>query len=294
MFASFLPSKDQVQVALLRLLGKLPLSLGRKIGASIGWLLSHSNNYNTRITKENIQRCFAHLSLDEQQQLVRQSLKHTGMLSIEMFMVWCKSASWLEAHITGVKGFDIYERALEQGRGVILLAPHLGNWEVIGQYVAPRHAIMNMYTPPKSPEMDELITQSRKKTGGLVAPANARGLAMLLKHLKAGKTVGILPDQVPEDLNRSSIIAPFFNHPAHTMTLVSQMIKKTGCCAVAVVAVRVKGGFELQFSEVEEALYSEDKLISVTALNRIVEQLVEKIPEQYQWEYKRFKGIKKT
>lgn len=293
MFASFLPSKGQIQVALLRLFGRLPLSLGRRIGAFFGGLLSYTNNYNTRITRENIAHCFPQLSQSEQKQLVRKSLAHTGMLSIEMSMVWCKSATWLEKQIITVKGFERYEDALNQGQGVILLAPHLGNWEVIGQYVAPRHSLMNMYTPPKSLEMDALVAQSRTKTGGLVAPANSRGLAMLLKHLKAGHTVGILPDQVPDDKNRSSLIAPFFNQPAHTMTLVTQMIRKTQCRAIAVVAVRVKGGFELQFTEVDNDLYSEDDVNSVTALNRTVQHLVENIPEQYQWEYKRFKGIKK-
>jgi len=115
---------------------------------------------------------------------------------------------------------------------------------------------------------------------------------MLLKHLKAGHTIGILPDQVPDDKNRGSIIAPFFAQPAHTMTLVTQMLKKVQCQIVVVVAVRVKGGFELQITAAPQGLYSEDTQTSVSAMNQTLQALIEKIPEQYQWEYKRFKGIK--
>lgn len=292
MSSSFLPTKGRIQVVLLRLFGYLPLSVGRTLGSFIGYLLSYTKNYNSHTTKINIHLCYPHLSSQEKQQLIRSSLEHTGMLAFEMAMVWHKPYSWLEKHITAIKGFELYEAALAKGRGVILLAPHLGNWEVIGQYVSTRYPLMNMYEPPASPELDQLISASRNKTGGLVAPANTRGLAMLLKHLKAGHTVGILPDQVPEDRNRGGITAPFFNQPAYTMTLVTQMIKKTKCQAMSIVAVRVKDGFELRFSEVPDALYSEDERVSVTALNQNVQNLVEKIPEQYQWEYKRFKGVK--
>ena len=287
-----LPTTGQLQVAVLRLLGSLPLFFGRKLGRFIGRLLSVTNNYNSRITKANIHHCFVELTPEEKHKLIRSSLEHTGMLSFEMAMVWHKPYSWLEQHITAVKGFDLYEAALAKGNGVILLAPHLGNWEVIGQYVSTRYPLMNMYEPPANSELDKLMSDSRNKTGGLVAPANARGLAMLLKHLKAGHTVGILPDQVPEDRKRGGITAPFFNQPAYTMTLVTQMLKKTGCKAINIVAMRVPKGFELQFSEVPDALYSEDEVTSVTALNQNVQNLVEKIPEQYQWEYKRFKGVK--
>ena len=291
MALSFLPTKGRVQVSLLRLVSLLPLSAGRLLGRALGRLLSYTNNYTTRVTRENIAQCFAHLDKRQQQALVQASLEHTGMLSIEMAMVWCKPPQWLNERIVDVKGKHLFDAELNKGKGLIVLAPHLGNWEALGQYLAKHASIMNMYTPPKVAEMDALIANSRTKTGAQVAPANQRGLVMLLKHLKAGHAIGILPDQVPDDKERGSLIAPFFDRPAQTMRLVSQMLKKTQCRAIGAVAKRVDGGFEIAFTQVPDELYSDDEVTSVTALNQLVQTLVEASPAQYQWEYRRFKGV---
>lgn len=110
---------------------------------------------------------------------------------------------------------------------------------------------------------------------------------MLFKTLQAGNIVGILPDQVP-DADSGSEIAPFFNQPALTMTLVHGLIQRTGCALCSCYAERVPGGFKMVIMDADPAIYSEDQQTSVAGLNASVAACVRRAPAQYQWEYKRF------
>jgi KDO2-lipid IV(A) lauroyltransferase len=124
-------------------------------------------------------------------------------------------------------------------------------------------------------------------------PTNARGVSALLKHLRKGGITCILPDQVPDLNENSGVFAPFFNHSAYTMTLATQLSKKTNSYLFAATAKRISGGFEIKYSKPNDAIYDKDSLIAVTAMNKLVEQCVREMPEQYQWEYKRFKRTPK-
>ena len=118
-------------------------------------------------------------------------------------------------------------------------------------------------------------------------PTNVRGVAGLVKALKRGETTAILPDQQP-GLN-SGILAPFMGVPVPTMTLVTNLINRSASRALMATALREPGGWRIHFLPVSEALYSDDQLTAVSALNQDVERIVALAPEQYQWEYKRFR-----
>lgn len=271
-------------------LSHLPLSLGRSLGRLIGWLFwLVPNNYNRKVTLTNIRLCFPELSPAAQKQLAKDSLQQTGMLMVEVAGIWKHPWEKLKAYIIEVEGREQLDRAIAANKGVILLAPHLGNWEIIGEYMSEFTEILNLYEPPSSEVMHQIIHHGRTKSGQQLAPTNQRGIAALLKHLRKGKVTGILPDQVPESRDRGGVYAPFFKHPAYTMTLASQLIQKTGCRAVFVVAERIEKGYKMHFVEASEAVYHPDETTSVTAINQMTEALVRQMPAQYQWEYKRFK-----
>ncbi len=284
-------SKGKIIVLLFTLVGKLPLWAGRGLGALLGLLLSYVPNYSKRVTQANIELCFPERQPREQQQLMRQSLQHTGMLALEMAAIWQKPYPWLQQHIKKINGQQIIDAALKKDKGLMVLAPHLGNWEVVGLYVATLAPLVSLYEPPTTPEMDAFIQQGRTKTGAQLAPTNQRGIACLLKHLRQGHIVGILPDQVPENHDRGGDYTPFFKHPAYTMTLATQLIQKTQCAVVCAVAERTCGGFNIRFTEVPTAVYSQQTSESIGGINQLIETLVRTMPEQYQWEYKRFKRL---
>ncbi|MBX2808057.1 MAG: lysophospholipid acyltransferase family protein [Cellvibrionaceae bacterium] len=283
--------KGHIIAGLLTLAGKLPLWAARCLGSAAGTLLWYLPNYSQHVTQRNIALCFPELSPAQQRQLMRRSLQHTGMLALEMALVWHRPYAWLQQRIKSIEGQAIVDAALSTNKGLMVLAPHLGNWEVVGAYMATLTPMVNLYEPPALPAVDALIQRGRSKTGAQLAPTNPRGIARLLKQLRRGDAVGILPDQVPEHHDRGGAYASFFAHPAYTMTLATQLLQKTQCTIVFAVAQRIKGGFKLTFTEAPTAIYSEQTRESVSGINHLTETLVRQIPAQYQWEYKRFKRL---
>ena len=272
----------------LRLCSWLPLSGARAVGRGIGQLSWLLGGRNRKVTERNIQLAFPELAAGEQKALARRSLVATSELAAEMGHVWLRSWDYVQGLMLRVHGAEQISEALAGGRGVIILAPHLGNWEVIGLHLATLGSTVSLYEPPKIKALGPMIEASRQRSGATLVPTDARGLARLLKSVKGGHISGILPDQAPADIN-SGENSPFMGRPAFTGTLASNMIRRTGALAVFGFARRVPGGFELHYLPAEDALYDEDTATSLAALNRGVEACVRHCVEQYQWEYKRFR-----
>ena len=211
----------------------------------------------------------------------------TGRVAAELPLVWVKPYVWLESRIINTRQSELLDQALKNEAGLVLLLPHLGNWEIFGPYIARMTDMTALYQPPKLAAMDDLIRHSREREGAKLVPTNNKGVMALFKVLKAGGTTIILPDQVPAE--EAGEFAPFFGVPALTMTLVHGLVKRTGCQVLMGYALRVQGGFELVFEEPDSGIYSEDPQVSLTAMNRSVEACVKACPSQYQWEYKRFR-----
>jgi KDO2-lipid IV(A) lauroyltransferase len=157
-------------------------------------------------------------------------------------------------------------------------------------YLGRRYGITSLYLPNrKNPELDELVHAVRSRDGATLVPADGGGVRALLKALKAGRLVGVLPDQEPKQAGAE--FAPFFDTPALTMTLTSNLIERTGAVAVMVYALRLpRGGYRLVFRAPDPDLYSADLATSLAGLNRSVEACARDGLAQYQWEYKRFKS----
>ncbi len=120
-----------------------------------------------------------------------------------------------------------------------------------------------------------------------MAAGGQAGVSKLIRALKAGELVGILPDQVPAD--GSGVFAPFFDHPAYTMTLACKLAQRPGVRVFCGYAKRLptSTGFRAVIRELDLRRETLDE--SITAMNQAIEELVRECPEQYQWEYKRFR-----
>jgi KDO2-lipid IV(A) lauroyltransferase len=168
-----------------------------------------------------------------------------------------------------------------------MVTPHLGNWELGGLWLSTLGPTTILYQPPKRGEVDDIMRQGRGSAGATLVPTDRRGVAALIKCLKKGETTGILPDMEPE--LSGGVFAPFFGVPALTMTLIQNLQQRSAATVLLAACFRTESGFLLEIIEPPAAIYSEDRVTSVTALNQGIEQLVTIAPEQYQWEYKRFK-----
>jgi KDO2-lipid IV(A) lauroyltransferase len=282
--------KDHLAPLLVKLFARLPLCLLRVLGNLLGrfiWLL---NGRAAKITRENIRLCFPELTPVEQTALAKQSLQETAKTAMEAGAIWRNSWAWLDGKIVTKEGDDVLRSKLAQGKGVLVLAPHHGNWEVVAPYLASVANLTAMYQPLENPKMDELVLAGRSKLNISMAPTNRKGVMMLFKALQGGTIVGILPDQVPAK-EAGGEVAPFMGQPALTMTLVHGLVQRTGCAVCSCYAERVDGGFKIVVMEADPAIYSEDLQTSVAGLNASVAACVKRAPAQYQWEYKRFRRL---
>ena len=268
-------------------ISRLPLGISRGIGRAMGSLLWLINGREAKVTKRNLEMCFPEMPEQERLKLAKRSLQETGVMLMETPAVWMRDMAWLRSKVIETEGCELVDEALAKGKGMVLIAPHLGNWEVVGLYAATLGPITSLFEPPKNAEVGAIIQESREKSGATLVPTDRRGVMKLLKAIKAGGISGILPDQVPGD--GAGELVEFFGRPAYTMTLLCNLVSKTGCEALVSYAERVPGGFKLVFKKSCPDLYSEDCDKSLRALNRSVEDAIKALPEQYQWEYKRYK-----
>lgn len=273
----------------MRLFARLPLRLSHAIGAGIGWLawITHSPMHKT--AAENIHRCLPELSPEQQDQLLRETLLETGKTLTELGVIWQGSRQQIETLAREVQNDEILSRAMAAGRGVILLAPHSGAWELGGLFTATRTPMTTLYRPPREPAFEELMKRSRERFGGTLVPANRHGVKALLLALRRGELVAILPDQEPNV--GEGAFAPFFGHPAYTLTLVHNLMQKTGAIAILGRTERLPRGqgYRLGYFKAPEGMYDPDPAIALAALNQGIEQMVRENPAQYQWVYRRFR-----
>ncbi|UTW44654.1 lysophospholipid acyltransferase family protein [bacterium SCSIO 12696] len=279
--------KTKIALALFRFVGYWPLGVARGLGTLVGRIMWRKQTREARITQTNIELCFPALSADQQAELARASVIELGKTFFELPLVLQRNPQWVYRKIKKVHNQALLDEALASERGTLIVSPHLGNWEVIGFEVGRQCHMTTMYEPSRYPEMDAIVKESRSKLGADLVPTDKRGVMALVKTLRTGGTVGILPDQEP-DLE-SGDFAPFFDTPALTMTLLNKLVQRTGARAIITFSLRVPGGFEMFYQEPEAEFYGDDEKQALAALNRSVEAAVSNAPAQYQWEYKRFK-----
>ena len=280
--------KNKLLLLTLRGFGLLPLAVGRAVGRTIGRLIYVLGIGPVRVARINLRLCYPEMSESQREALCKGRMLEFGQAFVETPRVWSKSSTWLQNKIVGVEGMALFEAAVADPRGTLLVVPHQGNWEVVGLWVSKQTAMTSLYEPPKMPALDRWIKSSREQSGATLVPTDVRGVAALIKALKRGETSGILPDQVPTE--SGGIMAPFMGIPARTMTLATNLVQRAHCQVLLCAAIREPGGWRLHFLPASEAVFSDQQEVAVAALNTDVERLVALAPEQYQWEYKRFRA----
>lgn len=280
------PWVNAVLAGVLHLLARLPLSVAHRIGQVLGWLMLKIPNKQRRNALINIRVCFPGLDEAARRAFWRRSMVEYGKTYLEIAYLWLRPAEQVLGEIREVDGLDRLRR--EDGRGVIVLSPHLGAWELAGLYLSSLGPTTTLYKP--QPVLDRLIARARARRGAVVVPITAQGIRGLLQALRRGEFVGVLPDQEPK-ADRGAVFAPFFGVPAYTMLLVSRMARKTGARVVFLIVERLPrgAGYRAHCLAAPEGIDSEDELVAASALNRGVEACIRICPEQYIWPYKRFR-----
>ncbi|MFZ1324810.1 MAG: lysophospholipid acyltransferase family protein [Candidatus Contendobacter sp.] len=284
--------RQQVMVGLLRLATGLPLPLAHGVGALLGRLLYCVPNALHRIAARNLELAFPELAPATRQRLLRRTLIETGKLLLELGPLWQWRGERVLALVREpVAHEDVLAAAVRAQRGVILVTPHLGAWEMAGLYYSSRYPLTILYRTSRL-GLDKLSCQGRGRLGGRVVSVERSGLRALLTALRAGEVLGILPDQDAGGVgDGESLFVPFFGIPVSTMTLVSRLARKTGAPVFLTWVERLAHGqgYRLQLRTLPEVTAAASLEESVAALNRGVEAAVRTLPTQYLWVYKRFK-----
>lgn len=276
---------------LFRLIARLPLGWVHALGGALGLLVyALSPTYRRRLRLNLGQAGFP---VDT---LAYECAREAGRQALETAWVWMRPAGDLR-RVMRVAGADAEAAAIASGRPVIYLTPHLGCFEITAQYCvlnqwqAPK-SLTALYRVPRKEILRPLVELGRRRNGVELAPANLGGVRQLLRALKRGNAVGILPDQVPSE--GDGVWAPFFGRAAYTMTLPGKLASATGATVLFIFGERVRNldgtgaGFRIRLQPLGEPLTG-DPIGDATRVNRGLELLIRTCPTQYLWGYNRYK-----
>ncbi len=274
-------------LSLYRLASKWPLGLLHAIGGVLGWLTWLASPTYRRRFADNAARAGYRFGQ------VRAAVAHAGRMAAETPRLWFGApvpVQW--------DGAELIEAAYAAGRGIVYLTPHMGCFEITAQgaatrFGATRGPITVLYRPARQAALAQVLATARQREGLETAPTTLTGVRQMIRALRAGQAVGLLPDQVPPE--GQGLWAPFFGQPAYTMTLAARLVQQTGATPLLAWGERLPRarGYCIHLRPFPEAL-SSDLDTAVGQINRAMEQLIRQCPGQYLWGYGRYKTPRKA
>lgn len=282
--------KRRLALLFIHLFAWMPLRLAQALGGALGWLASWLPVRERNTAAINIALCYPDGDAAWRKHLLRRHFVETGRGFAETCGIWNRPGDIYLRKIRHVEGKELLDAARAAGDGVILMVPHLGNWEIAANWCTSRFAVTGMFRPGDYPEIDAMMRKAREQFGAVAVPTDASGVRALLKTLSSGGVAFILPDHEPD--YSGGEFAPLFGVPALTGVLTSKLLNgRKPVRALLLYARRLPHGqgWDVIFREPDPQVRSDDLATSLAALNRSIELLINECPEQYQWTYKRFK-----
>ena len=266
---------------LFQILSWLPLPLMHALGTAAGWIVYACSPAYRRRMKAHLERAGFVSEL-------RQAIAEAGKSLLELPFVWCGDPSRVLG-LVQVQDWHVAQRAIDEGKGVVFLTPHLGCFEIIAQVIASRTPLTALYRPPRMAILQPLLEQARGRGGLHLAPATLSGVRVLLRTLRSGGCVGLLPDQAPGA--GEGVWADFFGKLAYTMTLPAKLAQMSGAPLVLSYAERLPrgAGYAVRFAPFESELAG-TPAEQARMINAAMESLIARCPAQYFWSYNRYKG----
>ncbi len=303
--------------SLFRVLARAPLWLLHAVGAALGWLTYWASpSYRRRFDANARQAGIAPAA-------ARPAIAAAGRMLAELPSLWLRPAAEPIGTRLTWQGEALVIAALRAGRGVVFLTPHMGSFEITAQAFAQRFApefgaITVLYRPARKAALRRLMDAARERPGLATAPATLAGVRQMIRALRQGHAVGLLPDQVPPD--GMGVWVPFFGKPAYTMTLAARLVQQTGAVPLLIWGERLAhgAGYTVRVSALDEPLPAGDatqgdagppqvsltpsggggrraaasghhQAESAAVINRAMERLIRQCPQQYLWGYHRYK-----
>ncbi len=271
---------------LIWIVTRMPHQVRIAAGSFIGLLGYYFASRRRHIIDINFDLCFPEMRAGQRRHLIRRTFRSTGISLIETALVWLRDPYEFR-HMVTICGLENLTRALDEGKGVILLGMHLSTLDFCGAILSTYIGFDVMYRRNKNKLLEAIMTRGR--THNYPKAIQRDDVRAVVKSLKLGQIVWYGPDQ---DYGRKhSIFAPFFNVEAASITATSRIARMTGSPVVVFTHYRKAddSGYEIFLSKPLDNYPGDDERENATRINRVVEDAILRSPEQYWWLHRRFK-----
>ncbi|MFW2046369.1 lysophospholipid acyltransferase family protein [Acinetobacter variabilis] len=274
---------------LLKYISRQPLSVSRWIARILALIVNIFKVSKTSdVIRLNLEISLSELSTQERERITRAAIRNELMSYFEFFSIWGSSNQKNIERVHKVIGEDLLHDALAQNKGLVLIVPHFGTWEIMNAYVAQFTSMTIMYKPVKNQAADQFVRAARSREQANLVPTDESGVRQIFKALKQGGTTVILPDHTP---NVGGEYIPYFGVPLATSNLSAKLIQKTKARALFLYALRNEdAGFDIHIEAIDEEIYQGDANQGTGIIINTIENLIQRHPEHYHWSYKRFRA----
>ncbi|MCK5525505.1 MAG: lysophospholipid acyltransferase family protein [Candidatus Latescibacteria bacterium] len=269
-----------------RMSGRTALCFGEALGRSACHLFSKEREQ----VREHLSIAFADLSPREIGRLSKEVFVHLGKNAVDMMRMGSSTKQELD-RIVSSEGLEHLDRASEEGKGVLLLSGHIGNWELLGAYLAMKGYPLSVVGKSlNNPRLDRLLVAHRERFG-LRNIARGKATRQILRALHRGEFVGFLIDQ---DTKVEGAFVDFFGRPAYTPTGPVTLSLKLGAPIVPVAIHRERDNtYHLvvrpRIELIRTGDETEDRRINTATCSKILEEFIREYPAQWVWMHRRWK-----
>lgn len=274
---------------LLKYISRQPLSVSRWIARILALIVNIFKVSKTSdVIRLNLEISLSELSTQERERITRAAIRNELMSYFEFFSIWGSTNQKNIERVHKVIGEDLLHDALAQNKGLVLIVPHFGTWEIMNAYIAQFTSMTIMYKPVKNQAADQFVRVARSREQANLVPTDESGVRQIFKALKQGGTTVILPDHTP---NVGGEYIPYFGVPLATSNLSAKLIQKTKARALFLYALRNEdAGFDIHIEAIDEEIYQGDANQGTGIIINTIENLIQRHPEHYHWSYKRFRA----
>jgi KDO2-lipid IV(A) lauroyltransferase len=242
----------------------------------------------SKIISLNIQIAFPDMDQQQRQQLTKQAIRNELTSYFEFLSIWGASNQKNIQRIQKVHGEHYLHEALAEKKGVVLVVPHFGTWEVMNSWLSQYTQMTILYKPVKNPDADQFVRDARSREQAHLVPTDESGVRQIFKALKQGGTTAILPDHTPD---HGGDMVDYFGIPLASSSLSAKLIQKTKAKVLLIYTMRnAQDGFDMYIEPINPQIYEGTAENGTLILHQTLEQLIQRYPEHYHWSYKRFRA----
>jgi Kdo2-lipid IVA lauroyltransferase/acyltransferase len=275
-------------LGLLRVLEPLPTPLLWWSGKWLGRLIRHLPVSFVRIARRNLELCLPELPAAEREHLLTRHFESIGIALFETAVAWWASDARIQ-QLSEVEGLENLQAAHARGKGVILLSAHFTTLEMSGRALAALKLPLNiMYRPTKNAVMEQFLGRNRAHHARRAIRRD--DVRTLITALKANEPVWYAPDQAYR--NKGAQMVPFFGIPCASNTATTRLAKMSGAAVLPYFPERLSNGrYRMVILPALDNFPSNDAVADTTRFHHLIEAHVRKVPAQYLWIHRRFKGL---